>query len=64
MEFKWQPKESDRIWITWNKSGRKSFRNNLNKIKESADKGEWMDPIMQLALRAKCDENEYKKQVE
>ena len=52
---------NNRIWITWNKSGRRSFRNNLSKVKCGVDKGDWMDPIVQRALQAKQDDDKHKK---
>ncbi|XP_052176229.1 uncharacterized protein LOC127790674 isoform X2 [Diospyros lotus] len=62
--FKWQAEESNRIWITWNKSGQRSFRSNLNKVKSGVDKGDWMDPSMRRSLQAKWNEDEYKKKFE
>lgn len=62
--FKWQAEESNRIWITWNKSGQRSFRSNLNKVKSNADKGDWMDPSVRRSLQAKWNEDEYKKKYE
>ncbi|XP_052171884.1 uncharacterized protein LOC127787865 isoform X3 [Diospyros lotus] len=63
-KYKWQPEESDRIWITWNASGRKSFKNSLNKIKSGANTGAWMDPDVHRALQEKWNDEQYKKMAE
>ncbi|XP_052177618.1 uncharacterized protein LOC127791679 [Diospyros lotus] len=57
----WQADENDRIWLTWNKSGRRSFRSHLHRIRNGEDEAMWMDPDVRKALDAKWAEESNKK---